>query len=197
MAALEKSLLTFLYVIQKKSSKDISIALACSENKVNYWLAKHSIKKRSIAEAVYNKANPKGDPFCFRKPSSVDDAFLYGLGIGLYWGEGTKADNHSVRLGNTDPRLIKKFLEFLVHIYHIRQDKLRFGLQLFSDVSKRQALKFWVDVLGVQESQFMKVVVTPKRGIGTYRHKNKHGVLTVYFSNKKLRDIICDTIKKL
>jgi hypothetical protein len=32
---------------------------------------------------------------------------------------------------------------------------------------------------------------------GTYRNKTKHGVLTVYFSNTKLRDIIMDAIEEL
>jgi len=33
--------------------------------------------------------------------------------------------------------------------------------------------------------------------MGTYKRKIKHGVLTIYYNNKKLRDILCKEIKNL
>jgi len=124
-----------LYLKNKKSSKEISNIFKCSENKVNYWLNKYNIPKRSISEAVYLRLNPKGDPFKLKKLKTKEEALLFGLGIGLYWGEGTKRNEYAVRLGNTDPALIKKFIEFLENIYSIDRKKLRFGLQIFSDMS--------------------------------------------------------------
>lgn len=123
--------------------------------------------------------------------------FLYGLGLGLYWGEGTKSNTNSVRLGNTDPKLIKTFLKFLKLCFQIDENKLRFGLQVFSDMNPNRALHFWVKELGLKQSQFQKVIVTPARSIGTYRQKTQHGVLTVYFNNKKLRNLIVGEIEKM
>ena len=121
---------------------------------------------------------------------------LFGLGVGLYWGEGTKSNKHCVRLGNTDPRLIKAFIRFLIRIGGIKKDKLRFGLQVFSDMSPKQALEFWQREIDMPRGQFFpKVVVTPARSLGTYRNKTKHGVLTIYYGNKKLRDILCQMIE--
>lgn len=197
MNTIPKKQLRTLYIDKRKSAKEISEILSCSENKVNYWLKKHSIPKRSVSEAIYVKANPQGDPFEFREPRTVEEVFLYGLGIGLYWGEGTKTNKHTVRLGNTDPRLVKKFIEFLERIYGTKRSKLKFGLQVFSDMSPEKAKSFWMKELGANEEQFQKVIVTPARSIGTYRHKTKHGVLTVHFNNKKLRDLICDTVENL
>ena len=122
---------------------------------------------------------------------------LYGLGLGLYWGEGNKKNLNSVRLGNTDPKLIKKFLEFLETVYFIDKRRLRFGLQIFNDMDSRRVLLFWQKELGISSSRFYKVTVTPTRGIGTYREKTKYGVLSIYFHNKKLRDVICSEIEKL
>lgn len=45
--------------------------------------------KRSISDAIYAKRNPGGDPFTVVSPSIVSDAFLFGLGTGIYWGEGS------------------------------------------------------------------------------------------------------------
>ena len=185
-----------LYVKDNKSAAQIARIMVCSENKINYWLKKYHIPKRTISEAIYIKHNPKGDPFKVKDPKTVREGILFGLGLGLYWGEGTKSNKNSIRLGNTNPKIIKKFIEFLVKIYGIKTHKLRFGLQIFSDMPQGSVIHYWLKKLGVPLSHFQKVIVTPTRGIGTYRQKTKYGVLTVYYHNKKLRDILCGTLEK-
>lgn len=186
-----------LYIKEQKSAKQIAKLFSCSENKINYWLRMYGIKKRTIAESLYISHNPGGDPFAFKEPKTPNESFLYGLGLGLYWGEGNKKNTHSIRLGNTDPRLVKAFTRFLTEVYAVKKEKFRFGLQIFSDMSPEKALRFWSSYLSVSSKQFGKVIVTPARGVGSYREKTKYGVLTVYVSNKKLRDIICGEIEKL
>ena len=185
------------YLEDKLSSFEISRKLKCSVSGVNYWLAKYAIPKRSISDAVYSKCNPNGDPFSVKSLKTVEEGFLQGLGLGLYWGEGNKRYTKSLRLSNTDPKLIKKYIEFLIRIYNIDQAKLKFGLQVFGDLDGSKSLDFWVKTLGVKKGQFQKIVYIKKRGIGTYKHSAKYGVLIVYFNNKRLRDIICGAIEKL
>lgn len=186
-----------LYTQDKKSARQIAEFYGCSENKIHYWLEKYSIPKRTISAALFVKLNPYGDPFSVKKNKTKEDAFLHGLGLGLYWGEGTKSNTHSVRLGNTDPALIRAFVRFLEARYGVKRTRLRFGLQIFSDMDSSAALEFWCCKLRVVPSQFHKVTVTPARSLGTYRHKTKHGVLTIYFHSKKLRDILCHEIEGL
>ena len=70
-------------------------------------------------------------------------------------------------------------------------DKLRFGLQIFSDTDPEIALDYWAKIIGFSKKQFLpKVVVTPSRGVGSYRKKSEYGVLTVYFHNKKLKNLL-------
>lgn len=195
---LSKEALEKLYIQEKRSVLDIAQRFRCSEHKVNYWLRKFAIPKRSISEAVYLHHNPLGDPFLVRQPETLQDAILFGLGAGLYWGEGTKSNKLCVRLGNTDPALIRRFIEFLIKTCGVKREKLRFGLQIFSDISPAQALAFWEKELNMpKESFFQKVIITPSRNAGTYRNKIKHGVLTVYYCNKKLRDILCQMIENM
>lgn len=192
-----RGLLIELYEQKGHSVSFIARCLRCSEHKVNYWLKRFGIKKRSLSEALYKKWNPHGDPFTVWEPKTVEEGILYGLGMGLYWGEGTKANKNAVRLGNSDPRLIKKFVSFLKKFYQIDMNRLRFGLQIFGDMSPEQALKFWTSFLKVSRRQFLpSIVVTPHHGVGNYRNKTKHGVLTIYFNNRKLRDILCNAIEK-
>lgn len=170
--------------------------MSCSTNKVVYWLSKLNIPKRSISEAIYVKNNPKGDPFLLKDFKLSNNSFLMGLGLGLYWGEGTKANKHSVRLGNTDPDLINKFIEFLIKICGVNKNNLRFGLQTFTDIDSDTALNFWINKIKVKKEQFYKITSTKSNSIGTYKNKSVYGVLTVYYNNKKLRDILLDMLPR-
>ena len=195
---LSKEVLQKFYTVEKNSVSIIAKKFRCSEHKINYWLAEFKIPKRSISESVYLYHNPKGDPFNVLLPKTIDDAFLFGLGLGLYWGEGNKKNKLSIRLGNTDPKLVRKFVEFLIKICGIKKEKIRFGLQIFSDMQPGEVLKFWQHELRASRNQFFrKVIVTPARSLGTYHQKTEHGVLTVYYGNKKLRDIICQMIENM
>ncbi len=196
MTKIEKKKLQELYTVQRLSMKEVASTLNCSIHKVQYWMDRYGIPRRSRSEALYCKNNPHGDPFNPNPKIFEANALLFGIGIGLYWGEGNKANKYSVRLGNTDPDLIKVFIKFLIEIYDVSFADLRFGLQIFSDVDAESAKKFWMTKVGAESSQFYKITVTISTKVGTYRHKNKNGVLTVYFHNKKFRDIIVNEVQK-
>lgn len=186
------------YLSEKKSSKEIANILGCSENKINYWLQKHGIQKRSISDSVYAKRNPSGDPFAADIPLEINESFIYGLGIGLFWGEGNKRNKNSIRLGNTDPDLIKAFIVFLKIAYRINLEKLNFSIQIFNDLDTEAVREFWVKKLGIRPEQIYKKVTISKSGKkGTYKKKNKYGVITVYFNNTKLKKIIDAQIENL
>ena len=183
-----------LYFKEKLSTAEVARFFKCSERTINYWLSRYGLKKRSISEAVYLKYNPNGDPFkVIEKPRNIDEAILYGLGLGLFWGEGNKKNKNAVRLGNTDPRLIKRFLDFLIKILGVNKSRFKFGLQTFSDINTDVALKFWLNELkefDINKNQFFKVIITKSGSIGNYKEKSKYGVLTVHFGNTKLKKIL-------
>jgi hypothetical protein len=157
---------------------------------VDYWIKKYGIPVRTRSEATYVKRNPNGDPFIFHLPITSEENQLFGLGLGLYWGEGNKANANSIRLGNTDPAIIKNFMRFLFVFFAIEKADLKFGLQIFSDIDPELALDFWAKQLNILRSQINKPVVTASRAVGTYRKKNQTGVLTVMYHNKKARDLL-------
>jgi len=187
---IEKNYLLKHYVEGGSSMSDIASQLGCSVNKVVYWMDTHGIERRSISEAAYQKHNPHGDPFKLKPVLTLDDAQLLGMGIGLYWGEGTKSNRHSIRLGNTDPALLNTFIKFLTELFGVKKADMRFGLQIFSDIDPQEALEYWTSELKVKPSQFYKIIVTISGSLGTYRKKSLYGVLTVHYHNKKLRDLV-------
>ncbi len=166
----------------------------CSPNTVRYWLDKYGINRRSIGDALYEWHHPKGDPFVYRQPETEAEHRLFGIGIGLYWGEGTKASPFSVRLGNTDPALLHIFLEFLQTFFGIQRKECKFGLQLFSDIEEEEALDFWTKKLKIHRLQFYKTTFSPSVSSGTYRRKSRYGVLTIYYNNRKVRDLLLELL---
>lgn len=185
-----------LYNRDGKSMKEIAHVLGYSQSKVCYWMNAHGLKRKSISEAVYIKSNPNGDPFLLRMPINKEEAKLFGIGIGLYWGEGTKASKSSVRLGNTDPDLILVFVLFLTTFFGIQKRDLRFGLQVFSDMNSEEAMDFWIKKIKVHREQFYKTIITPARSIGNYRIKTQYGVMTVYYNNTKMKNLLMELLEK-
>lgn len=178
------------------SMMDIAKMYKVSLHKVVYWMEKYTITRRTRSEATYAKKHPNGDPFLFNLPKDFKTTKLFGMGLGLYWGEGTKANTTSVRLGNTDPELIKTFIEFLTEIFNVKKNELKFGLHIFTDISPEVALRYWMNELQVEKRQFYKTIITKSGSLGTYRKKSQYGVLTVYYLNKKLRDLLVKMLPK-
>src|SRR3990167_3069881 len=119
---LTKEVLADFYEKQGMSMMEISKHLGCSHHKVAYWMGEYKINRRSISDAVYLRSNPGGDPFQIKTPQTADELMLYGLGVGLYWGEGNKAHQNAVRIGNSDPQLLKCYIKFLTKLCGVNKD---------------------------------------------------------------------------
>lgn len=65
------------------------------------------------------------------------------MGLGLYWGEGTKRGNGGMRITNTDARMLQKFIKFLESFFGIDKNKLRFSIQIHHDIEIEAALNYW------------------------------------------------------
>lgn len=191
---IKKEILENLYLENNLSMQQIANKLEISAGTVNWWMNKYNIKRRSRSNANYSLYNPKGDPFKVVDLNTQYLNQLFGIGIGLYWGEGNKANKNSVRLGNTDSNLILKFLEFLTNIYQIDTSKLRFSIQTFNDTEVSEVERYWQNVLGYDKSYFTKTVVTKTISRGSYTNKSKYGVITVNFHNTKLRNLLIDEL---
>lgn len=186
-----------LYIEKKKSVAQIAKIYKCSQNKVNYYLNKFEIPKRSLSEAMYVFKNPNGDPFKLKKPENINEYFLYGLGLGLYWGEGTKRGDGGMRITNSDPKLLRKFIEFLEQFFNIDKNRLKFSIQIFDDIKPNNALEYWSRELNLNKKQFYKPTILKVRGDGTYKYKSEYGSVIMYFNNVKLKKSICEMIENI
>lgn len=196
MASFTKHTLIELYS-KGMSFTGISNHLRCSIHKVAYWMRKYNIKRRSRSEAAYLQANPQGNPFHIHYPRTSSEYFLYGLGLGIYWGEGTKATNFAVRVTNSDPGIIKTFRKFLISICHIDITRVRYSIVAFNDSDIHTVQSYWSKQLKISPDRFGKIVQIPAQGKGTYKRKSQFGVCTITVSNTKLKAWIMGELKKV
>ncbi len=185
--------------ISGMSMPKIAKKLKCSPHKIVYWMKQYNIDRRTRSEATYLVNNPKGDPFNLEDINNLskEDMFLFGLNIGLYWGEGDKTTKHAIRVTNSDPYVIIRFRDFLLNICKLESTKIRYYLICFNDIDPNAAKKYWSNLLQISPDKFGKIVEIPTQGKGTYNKKSKYGVCTIYAGNMKLKSWILNEIEKL
>lgn len=180
-----------------KSMSEIATKFQCSVNKVVYWMNKYNISRRTHSEATYSKRNPNGDPFKIKSPLSSSDKMLLGLGLGIYWGEGTKVDKHSVKVTNTNPKMILAFKKFLINICGYDIDKIGYSIICFNDTDPSTSRDYWSRVLETPPQKFGKITQIPTQGKGTYKRKSQYGVCTISANNFKLKNWISKQIDNI
>lgn len=194
---ISKTELQRLYLVKKQSMYDIAQTLDCSIHKVEYWLKKYNIDRRSLSEANYAKYNPHGDPFNVKENLSLEEEKLFSLALGLYWGEGGKTNHQSARLTNSDPAMVRAYYKFLTTICQIKPEKIHFHLQTFKDNSISQAKKYWSEKLNISPYLVNTSKPIPSQGKGNYKRININGVMTVGVYNTHFRTWMMEQLKKL
>lgn len=186
-----------LYLNKKQSLSEISSLLGFKTHKVIYWMDKYGITRRQQSEANYIKANPNGDPFCIKRRLTRDEIKLKYLALGLYWGEGNKASNYSVRVTNSDPGVIIQFVLFLKTIYCVDINRIFFYLQTFKDNDMNIAKEYWSNELRIDIGCVKSGKPIHSMGKGSYKKISKYGVMTVAFNNTHLKTYILNELGKL
>lgn len=81
---------------------------------------------------------------------------LYILLTALYWSEGNKKD---FSLTNTDPYLIRVFIEGLREIFNVSNDKIRVSIRIYEDLDRENCIDYWSKVVGISRDGIASVNV--------------------------------------
>lgn len=72
----------------------------------------------------------------------------------LYWAEGSKRD---FGLSNTDPELIRLFVDGLREVFNITDDRLRISVRTYEDLDVEKCLNFWSAIVKIDKEKFVSV----------------------------------------
>ena len=95
---------------------------------------------------------------------------LFLLGIGLYMGEGTKS-SESIRVINSDPKIILLTLKWLKDICGLKNNNFRITVFLYPDLNEKLVKNYWSRLTGLPLSQFCKTQIDSRTD---KKSKKKH-----------------------
>lgn len=110
---------------------------------------------------------------------------LFISGISIYWGEGDKASRNGFRICNTDPKMIRLFIRFLIDLCGLDIKRLKIWLLLYPDLDDLVCKKFWKKETGLIDSNFTKSITIQGR------HKTNrlsYGVANISYSSRYLKE---------
>lgn len=115
----------------------------------------------------------------FRDIETMKEVDLLVLGIGLYWGEGSKTNRGSIELSNTDPRVIQIHVLFLTSVFKFPMSKVHAHVGLHSHLSIEKAERYWSKISGIPLRQFQKTSMQRSKGGRGERDRLPFGTFTV------------------
>ena len=206
---------------QGKSYSQIKNFLNLSKSTLSSWLRDYPLSKERIRELRsadeqrieryretmrQKKEKRLKETYRLQKkkvlPFSKRDFFIAGLF--LYWAEGTKSRKCGLSMTNSDPSLLKFFIDWLNVCFYVSRDKLKIHLHLYADMDNEQEIRFWSKRLGVSRNQFTKSYI--KTTLSTrINHKGSfgHGTCNVTINRVLLAEnvlmglkVISDKYKK-
>jgi hypothetical protein len=186
---MEEAILRRLYIGEGLSAKQIADRLQVPESKIVYWLRKHKVPKRTVSEAIYRRINPQGDPFDIKPKLSRSEAKLKVAGLVLWATEGSPNFKDGVFASNSNPALIRVFVDFLLKVCQVEENKIRVRVVYYANMNMTMdaVRRFWSDRTTLPDRQ---IKINTYHAVHDFREASKYGTATVLVGNIKLRAIM-------
>ncbi len=110
----------------------------------------------------------------------------------MYWCEGAKK-NTIVSFTNSDPNLLRSFINMLIEVFNIDRGKIKVLLQLHDYHVHKELLDFWSKTLGISLSQFTKIYEKPSKH--KYSAKGYMGCVRIEYYNAHIARVMLSFAK--
>jgi len=152
----------------------ISVKTGVSKSTLNYWLRNipykpNTIVLRRILEAPLKSAKVLRDKkinniriakeIAIKELGKITKRDLLMMGIGLYIGEGTKNKTQMVRITNSDPKVIKLAIAWLISACGLGIKNLRVAIHTYPDIDIEKTLNYWSNITHIPRDQFRKTQI--------------------------------------
>lgn len=179
------------------SISDVAKKVGRSPTGVRYILSKEFVKVRSISDGVrikhHKRLNSYTSVVLEKIPKELEK--LYYIGLALYWGEGSKSGN-TVAITNSDPYLIRVFLDFLRKICKVDEKRLHLLIHYHSDQNERELINYWSKFTKINKDQFYTSTLHNGKSEGS-TNRLKFGTISLRYADSILLKDILDRINKV
>ncbi|HEY9584639.1 MAG TPA: hypothetical protein VJI33_03635 [Candidatus Paceibacterota bacterium] len=119
---------------------------------------------------------------------------LFVAGVVIYWGEGDKASKNNFRISNSDPLMVRLFLDFLRKVCRVDEGRIRANILVYPDIDSSEALKFWSQKIGLSKNQFTRPTII----VGRHKTRKIHyGICVLTYSSTFLKKKMMNWIELL
>ncbi len=151
------------YPLSKERIRELR---GCSERRIEKFRETMKQKRVKRLKETYETQKKLLLPLKYRE--------LFMIGLGLYWGEGTKYRMDGLAISNTDPSIIKFLIHWLHKNLQIPKKKMRVMLHLYNDMNIKKEMQFWSEILKIPLSQFARPYIK-KTSSKNINHKGSFG----------------------
>jgi len=198
-----------------KSYSEIRESVEVSKSTLSLWLRERPLSSdqmKRVRDLSSKRIENYRRTCAKRRDLQLEDAFKnvgkvicslserekFIAGMFLYWGEGLKSGNTQTSIANTDPSMIKFFLNWLYQL-HVPKNKIRLRLHLYSDMNAVREEIYWSRELGISRKQFRKPYIKNSQ-LSDVRHSKGgfgHGTCNVIYGNREFNDFVLQGVKYL
>lgn len=118
-------------------------------------------------------------------------------GLFLYWGEGAKRLNGSVKINNTDPLVVKFTLYWYLKGLNIPKKKIKIELHLYSDMDIKREMQYWSGQLRLPLSHFRKPYIKESTRVNIDHKGFGHGTCGLVVDDVRLKEKIMMAIEAI
>lgn len=161
-----------------------------SEQRIEKFRATMKGKRQRRLDSIYAKQKKILLPLKNRE--------LFLIGLGLYWGEGTKCTMSSLSVSNTNPAIINFYIYWLSKCLGFPKHKMTAYLHLYNDMDIQKEISYWSKILNIPGSQFPHPYIK-KTSSKRINHKGTfgHGTCNLRASGVPLTEKIFMNLKIL
>jgi transcriptional regulator with XRE-family HTH domain len=146
-----------------------------SKIKIGQFVSAENKKKKTqkVLDGCREKAS---DELRGKKFDSVVCKIICAM---IYWCEGAKNRFCGINFTNSDPDLIKKFLELLRKSFELDERKFRVCVHLHGYHNKERQIRFWSEITEISKNQFIKPYL--KKNTGKRTRENYQGCVSIRY----------------
>ena len=194
------------------SYSQIKKKLDVSKSTLSYWLKNMPLPKKrldelqrssSVIEKIRETKRKKKEARLLEiyKTVSKDIGSLSSreflvAGFFLYWAEGGKTKPYTISLSNTDPSMIRCYVQWLV-LLGVPKNKILVRLHLYSDMDIRKEMSFWSKEIDVPRSYFRKPYIKKSKFSNVTHATFGHGTCNIIVNGRDISEYVLQGIKRI
>ncbi|MEM9950580.1 MAG: hypothetical protein AAF846_03180 [Chloroflexota bacterium] len=155
------------------------------------WLILHEAAQQTKREALHQRLAYQEAG----RQRAVDGSILHLKGCILYWGEGAKSRNH-LRFTNTDPHMIKLFMQFLREEFQVTDDVIYLHIMHHTiEEDEIDAIEqYWLHWLDLSAECTVKMQL--KKGTKSRKTHYENGICAICVNNTEILHHIYGAIQE-